>query len=975
MQSVWFWRNWSKDYRLFWYCCIVLCVCSLGFLWYSYLKGPDNVIHWETMHQQKTIETVSHTFAAGSFEFAIPIESYLTFEFFRGSSLTPNTTASYLFLVGLVFSALILLTVITTLASRFWYFAGMGLFILFMVSLRLEVLRLFDVTGRVIPLCIMGLYTVVSFYFAFFRTSTPFIVRFLVFVLLSAILGTLIMLYAGVYYPFLHLAATGYSSGLLLSVVFILMVAHEIPASFVYLAGQGTATGKSLRHFSIISVVYLINLWLLYFNEAGITQWNFLYINVYLLFSISVLLGIWGFKNREVLYENIAPFYPFGSYFYLAMACIALFTTAHLLGNHNDPALKIIRDIIIFSHIGYGIIFLTYVFSNFIIMLAQNYPVHKILYQPNRMPYFTFRLAGFIATLAFVFYMDYKEYLYHSFSGFYNNLGDLYTKLEQPAIAEAYYLKGKTYGFQNNRSNYVLAGIEARKNNFEKALNHYELANGKRPTAFSLINQGNLYLVAGAPLTAVPLLRSALQKEASPYIQNNLGFAYTKVHKVDSALAMFELARKNNKTKQVAETNFLALIGQEYIPIRVDSTLHLLLPQPAAQSNAFVLASLQRQRVSIEMPVPESPLNLVEATRLNNYMVHALKELDSVFIEKIFQIASDSVNEPYSEALKSTLAHAYYHQGNVSKAMAILAELGYLSQSMQGEYNYILGLWALEQEAPQQAVTHFANAVTSDYKDARFYNAIALAEAGLQHEALLASGNLMEHGDSVVREIGRQLQKILTVPKSGLSSLTDLERYQFLRYRITSRDTVLFDQVLNQFSDPEYRALSLFEMSKRQVDVGRWSTAKKYLHLAGQLQSTDIRLQRQISDTQWLLQVAAEKYWLSGKTTVPVGKAERLLFEALNSQQQGDSVKARTYFHMLGTQNPFFEDGILAAALYFGNHPEHPLQAYNLLTDAIYVNKHSYRLLTAYAAEAERQGFDEYAAGARQRAYAIRQER
>lgn len=972
MQSLYFWKNWSGDYRAFWYLCSTLLAAGMLFLWLSYFKGPANVTRLEKLHEQRTVETIAHTFEVGSFEFSIPIESYLTFEFFRGSTITPNTTASYLFLAGLVLSAIIILTVITTLTSRFWYYVGMGLFILFVISLRLEVLQLFGITGQLVPLAIIGIYVLISFYFSFIKTTTAFLLRFLVFMAVTLGLGFLIAFFSGAYFPFLHLSSTGYIAGLVLTVLFVLMIAHEIPASFVFLASQGTATGKSLRHFIIISMVYLVNLWLAYFHEARIIEWNFLYINLYLLLTTSALLGIWGFKNREVQYENIVPFYPFGAYFYMAMAFIAFATTANLLGNHNDAALKIIRDIIIFSHIGYAIIFLLYVISNFIVMLAENYPVHKVLYQPTRMPYFTFRLAGFIATLAFVFYMNWKEYVYHGLSGFYNNMGDLYSKLDQPAFAEAYYIKSKSYGFQSNRANYILGDLEWRRNNFDRASNHYELANGKRPTEYSLINQGNLYLGAGSTFAAIPLYRKALQKINSPYIQNNLAVAYAKVHKLDSAVALLELARKNKATRPTAETNFLALIGQEFIPVNVDSVSKLFQQTPGIESNALALATLQKQEINFQQPPHETQLDLLTATRLNNYLVYALKELDTAFIENTFRIASDPANEYYSEALKSTLAHVYYHQGNVTKAMAILAELGYLSQSKQGEYNYTLGLWALEQGAPELTVSHFANAVETDYKDARYYQAIALAEAGLREDALRACNALLADSDSVVKEIGRQLQKILSIPVSARASLSDLERYQFCRYRLTTRDTVIFNQLINEFTNKEYRALAFYEMGMRQLKLARPKQAKKYITSAARQQPARQSLQQKIKDAQWLIDVATAGY--SPKITddaAPLEKPTRLLYEALTAEQQGAAMKAKQYYHLLATHNPFFEEGMLAAVRYFKNHASDPLFVYNLLTDAIYLNKYSYRLLIAYAEEAARLGFDEYAAGAHERAREI----
>ena len=58
-----------------------------------------------------------------------------------------------------------------------------------------------------------------------------------------------------------------------------------------------------------------------------------------------------------------------------------------LLGSSNDAALRVIRDFIIYSHIGFGAIFLVYILSNFVNMLDDNLNVYKVLYNPNRMAY------------------------------------------------------------------------------------------------------------------------------------------------------------------------------------------------------------------------------------------------------------------------------------------------------------------------------------------------------------------------------------------------------------------------------------------------------------------------------------------------------------------------------------------------------------------------------------------------------------
>lgn len=90
------------------------------------------------------------------------------------------------------------------------------------------------------------------------------------------------------------------------------------------------------------------------------------------------------------------------------------------------------------------------------------------------------------------------------------------------------------------------------------------------------------------------------------------------------------------------------------------------------------------------------------------------------------------------------------------------------------------------------------------------------------------------------------------------------------------------------------------------------------------------------------------------------------------SEASGENDKARKYYSVVGTWNPYFEEGIIAAADFFRRQSADKMKPYNILVEAIQVNNNSYRLLKAYAEEAERMGFDEYAANARLRMQGIR---
>ncbi len=966
MQSLFFWKTWVKDYRWAWYLSASAFILTLFFLWLSYFQGAGGVIDWVKLQEQKVIETSVHQFRLGPFELSIPGDSYVILEYFHGSDISPNTTASYLFLLALAFSAVVMITVITTM-ERFWFFAGMGLFILFMVSLRLEVLGIFGWHNQAPAIAALILYVLPAYYFNRIKTTVSFVIRLSWYTGVTLFLTVMIRFFSIVDYPFYHLTLTGYTPGLIISVLFIIMIAHEVLALFVNMVSQGSA--KSLRHLSIISVIYFSNLVITCFHELGIIQWNFPYINLYMLLTLSAVIGIWGFRQREALYENILPFAPFGAYFFMALGTVCFATTGQLLGNSNDPALKIIRDAIIFSHTGYGLIFLAYIFSNFVLLLARNLPVYKVLYNPTRMPYFTYRFAGMITMLAFVFYSNWREYVFHGLAGFYNTAGDLYTLLGNDAYAQSFYEQGQAQGFENNRSNYALATLRSSRFNLDEAHYDYELANGRRPTPYSLANAGNIYVWENDMPDAIRMYQRGINiLRGSTILENNLGFAYAKVHNLDSAVHYLARAREHTFTKASAETNFLALAALELVPLKVDSTLNLFdASYNGVVGNAIALSTLQQQDFKTNvLPLREKKLNLYSATVLNNYLIKYATSLDTTFLNSAYAIASDSLNGDYNETIKSALAFGYYFQGNVAKALELLAELTFVTQSYQGKFNYIMGLWALEQGNPELASSYFTYADTYDYKDARFYNAIALSEAGRIADASAAWDSVSTQTDIEQRSIALQMKKILELQFQDVLTLTDKEKYQFCRYKMGLRDSLQYNRIVNTFDNVNYKAQAILDFSRRYYDAGDLVPAIRYFNRIAGLELTDKRLYDDVRHFELLMladrgdMVSLARQINKGITFDRTHTLDKLLFTALIAESSGDTIAAKKNYEILGRYNPYFEEGVISAASFFRRNGK-GLKPYTILSEAIQINGNSMRLLKAYAAEAERMGFDEYA--------------
>lgn len=972
MHALAFWKGWPRPYKTLWLPLIAIFAISLLYMWFTWFQGNNGIISWEKMQEQKTIETSVHDFRVGPFQLTVPGESYVIFEYLQGGDVTHNQVASYLFLAIFFFSTTILLTVITTF-RKFWFFAGMGLFTVFVLALQLDVTLVFGLRGYTFPVIVLVMFISASYYFNILHPSTDLTTRWITFALLTAITAAIIAFFSEIPYPILHLVVTAYLPALVLSALFIIMVSHEILASFVFVA---SGTSKSLRHFLIISAIYLVNVFITCLHEMRIIEWNFIYINLYLLLSASAVLGLWGFKSREPLYQSIMSFRPQGAMFYTALGAICLITISQLLGNANDAALKIIRDTIIFSHTAFGIIFLTYFFSNFMVMMASNLPVFKLLYKPNRMPYFTFSLAGFIATLAFVFYSDWRQYVYHGMSGFYNYVADLYVLQDREILAQDFYDESRKYGFQTHRANYALGRMKSTRINFEGAHYNYDLANARRPSEFSLVNKGNLFLWEKEYFPAIRAFQEGKSvMPSSAALANNLGFAYGKIHSLDSATWYINAARQDDLTKGSAEANFLALAAVEYLPIRTDSVVQMFDNEsPIVVSNALALATLFDQEfVTTTNPLTDQPLNLYSATLLNNYIIRNAATVDTTFIHRAHRIASDSVNFDYSEALKASLAHAYYLRGNVTKALEILGELAYVTQDYRGKYNYIMGLWALDQGNPAIASEFFIHAQTAEYKDSRFYNAIALTEARSVQGAYAAWEEMSKRGRPEEQEIAGRMLRLLSLSPAEASNLGDAEKYQYCRYRLNLADTTFFNRLTNTFNRADYKAQALLDMSKRQFRAGNVASAIRYLNQISGLELTNEALYNDVRHAELRMLASRKEIRLlanqinKGVEFGPGRDLEKFWYTALIAEANGELETAERNYRIIGTWNPYFEEGIVSAADFFRSREPDSMDAYNILVEAIQVNYNSIRLLSAYAAEAERLRFDQYAASARQR--------
>jgi len=966
MQSGFFWKNWSSPYKeIYSFLFALLIISILTFAYYAVL-GPEGIIGWSYLVETKPVQIIMEKFAIGPFTLQTDADSKVFLQSFVGNFPETQMWSYYTFLI-ITSACLILLFTIATTLSRFWYLVATSLFVIVLVNFKFELLMLFGSDSKVGLIIALVLFLPVSFYFNSVRQNTTFLVRLLTFIAIGISFSLLIFFFAEVPVPFFHLATYGVINPLVISLIFILMIAHEIIAAFINLLTRSSATpGKNnLSHFLIITLIYLANLLLAYLKESNVIGWNLVYINLFILLGISTMLGIWSYSQRESQYSYLFQFRPLGAFFYIAMAICCFSTLAHFSITTNDPAIEVFRDFIIYGHLGYGLIFTIYIISNFIELLKNGVPVYRVLYKPQTMPYFTFRFAGIIAFAAFVLKSNWTVPFNQSLSAYYNSLGDLHRYVGDDLLSENYYEQGAVFGFNNHKSNYALATLAHSNKKATKAEEYYLAASKKNPTPQNFINLANIYSDQDKFFEAIFALqdgRTVFPENGE--ILNNLGVLYSQTNILDSAAIFFDESVSEGESTGTASANILSLLAINDLPVHPDSIIaeYEIEKDLISKNNIKVLYNKLRLASENNFIPQDSILSFLEAATLYNQGINHLFEDDSNDFNYLGALAEVSDNINFENELNFAFAVNLEKAKNVSNAFRKVTYLANSEISKSGYYFNLLGLWAMKYGAYNLAIEKFKIAKGRNYEEASRNLAIAQTEALKMNEAIASWKELIKTEE--FSQVAKGMLDILSKERSELTN--ELDIYYYLRYKTTFRDTTTFNELVKKIEDSNYKAQAYFDISHKLWRMDYVDEAINYYSKLSGISITDGDLFEKL---KWYeLKILASQGNIRGLAKkinqgVEFSKdrmIEKLHYKGLIAQASGDSTEAVTNFKSIAYKNPFYPGSIISAADYINQTDK--FEAYNILLNAIEINPNSVKLQKAYIMQCARIENETYAA-------------
>ena len=950
-----FWEAWPKPQKLSYL--ILLTAFALSILWMatSYFKGHENTLDWNILAQGDKASVVVDEFKVGPFNLTQTTENTIYFQKYSGTNPAINTYSYYIFLIVLSIVAVLTITVISSF-SGFWYYIGISIFAFFLSSLKLELLLLFGEGNKVGLIIMLVLFLPLSYFFHSIRPDISILRRFGAFAIAAIAFAVLINFTSDITYPFLYLSTSFTSSALVLSIIFIFIIAHEIIALFVYiLYGQGLkSVNNGFGHLLIISAIYLVNVALALLYEIKLIDWDFHYVNVFLLLVISAVLGIWGFRHQENQYEFMMKFSPQGAILYLIMGIGCFVTIAHFQTTGNDPGIEVFRDFILYSHIGFGLIFLFYIIANFAALLKSKVAIYKVLYKPTNMPFFTFRFGGLIIVIALILRANWQVPVFQSRAVYFNGVADVHYASGDPLLAERYYLEAANHALNGHKANYALGKISEKNNETVRATIKYKAAIAKNPSPYAYVNLTNIYLSENRFFDALFNAKEAAEKYPdNPEVLNTLGLLYGKSNIIDSAIYYLDKAAKKAPEKGGPLSNIFGLLAKNDLQNALDSALadYQLHDDPISNNNLLVVKNKSGEYKNFNYQPADSILSAIDATLLNNQSINNLFSEDSVATRYLLEFGEVGVNATFKEGLDYVACLGLYKNGDVNKAFRKLNWLANSSEKIAAKYFDDIGLWALDQEAYDVAIEYFNWSLQRDYEDARLHLAIAFSENQNIPQAIEQWQAISKGKDESLKPIANQMVSILTANPSSFTNKEN-ELYLYTRYVLSPQDTTIFNSILDNINSPEYKAQAILDMAnklwKRDWKDAAIATYSKLAELElsdqtlyNKIQHFELKMLAEQGNIRGLAQKINQGITFSSEELT-----EREYYKGLISEVNGDTLNATKSYDYVAFRNPFFVEAVFGAARYFNQ--KDPFKAYHILLNALEVNPRSIKLLKAY---------------------------
>ncbi len=931
----------------------------------------------DTETDLSNVRVVTDSFTQHLFSYQTEAESYLIFKKFIVSDLQISQLVNAFTLVVVWLSIAALLASATYL-SFFWFYGSMGVLMYLLTTLNAELLGSWGLDNNVLLAILIISFVGLSYFYYAVSKHTGFNTRFLAFVILIALLALFLITGTDAQYPALYLGRYGIIIPLVFTVLFIVLSSIELIRCFLLLTtwsrispGKNTA----LLNFTIISLIYLLNVLLAYLELRGYIDLDIIYLDAFALLPLAAIAGIWGFPKRYIRLKSIIQNERASLFIYIALGTICFSTIAYAFTMANDPLTEALAETILLSQLAFGFSFYIYIVFNFYTPMQKGMPVHKIIFQPARIPLVA--LMGLAIVLAGIFLMQSNiSPFYKASAGYYNGIGDVHRAENELFIAEQYYKEAINNDYYNHRSNYSLATLAQLQNDLQLTGYYYSRAIDLKPSVHAYIGLSNNYLQRDRYFDALFVLQEGSRRfpeESALY--NNIALQFIRTNVNDSTYYYFDRAvAHTSQHKELLEGNMLAFLAKNriiYDTIQTRANASYL----PYENNLLVIKNLKQEKATQELNqrfLPDSVLSNEAFCYLYNLGLNQVKSPNAAVIKAIDHYRTVPQNFVYHEDLSYVKAQMLYHQGNTQEATRMLESIALSSGAMGPFYFNTLGLWMIEKRAYNEAVYYLKKSYDNGNDHAAMNLALAYAKSGQPEQSAEYWRIVASSQDSVVRATAVLMQQLLsTTSPEQIRQYNDEYKLQALYYNKNRIGSGLAGQIFGQIRNPEiqsYAASALmgyyFKESNWNEAAAIWQsmreTAARYPEAASELAIQYAHLLTEQRNYRELYT------WLDQNAATIQQPYFREYFRGRALHGTGQLQEARSAYEKSLQLNPYYEETIVSLVALLNNQQQSE-QAYELLVELIELSPRNPEILKAYVLQALRVRLPSFAEQAKNR--------
>ena len=773
---------------------VLLAALGVGLAVYYYFAGEAATLPLVLVPHLAAVPLTLDSVAVGPTHLLVPANGYLT-------TFTHDLTGPYTqplaagLWLGLLAAGLVGWLAVVSMLRRAAFIAGTVPVIFLLMSLNVDALGILG--GSRQGFLILSLVALGGTAFGLHAFGDRVGIRGRV-LLLGVVMASLVgLIFGRTALPtdetLLHLAAYATPGSAALVAALVLWVGMENIRALLWFNTQADRPeGRfGLLPLVLASVLYLGVLALYWWNNGEVVLLFNLRLDPLVVLLPAVLAGGLGLFQRLPSYGEWVPFVAARPLYWLLVA-MAAGALGYALATVNTPLLEAARYATNLALLGLGTGFLLYTLVNFGSLIKQRLRVYRVAFEPRRLPFYTVYVLG----LGFVLLVQMRNnwsLLDLVKAGQYNQLGDLArqqseahpTDLPLALLAEGYYAESGDVLARFNRSAQLgRAALYRFRDQRQNELNALRRALVRDPDEKISLRLASLYNEPTDFFDGLDVLRRGRQAfPRSAALTSDLAQLFTRSGLTDSVAFYLDKTEKLAPGTYYSQTNqFSFLLAQRLYPAaeqRFAASPLLAGGQAPALASDLLYLHLQPGFAKKKWQ-PVAPdfarlrqLDAATFAQVYHYVLYSATTRPNLQLYRpLLALSKLEENAPYYEQLLFLQALVLHADGQELAARQTLAPLTVGTSAGAGYYQYLLGIWQLQQAQYATAAAQFEQAAAHALPLAKPAQVWALALAGQADSARAAARRLAFGADTAQRAVGQRLLATL----AGASSVAQPTR-------------------------------------------------------------------------------------------------------------------------------------------------------------------------------------------------------